>query len=71
MPRFTNGLYHVTCFAKVSLLLLKSCDIKVIIKLTRQVRCCYHSFLVEIIVGSVNLIQMSKQKIFITIMENN
>ena len=32
---------------------------------------CYHSFLVEIIVKSVNLIQMSKYKIIITMVENN
>ena len=60
MLRFTNGLYYVTCFAKVSLLLSKSCNIKLIIKFIRQVRCCYHSFLVDIIVGSVDLIQMSR-----------
>ena len=32
---------------------------------------CYHFFIVEIIVESVNLTQMSKQKIIITMMENN
>ena len=55
--------YQVTCFAKASLLLLKSCNIKVITFLsevsTQQVK-YYHSFLVEIIVESVNFIQMSK-----------
>ena len=70
--------YHVTCFAKVSLLLLKSCNIKVINNIqiydeevsTHQVR-FYHSCLVEMIVESANLVQMSKQKIFISMMENN
>ena len=37
---------------------------------THQVR-CYHFFIVEIVVESVNLTQMSKQKIIITMMENN
>ena len=37
---------------------------------THQVS-CYHSSLVEIIAESVNLIQMSKQKTIITMMENN
>ena len=37
---------------------------------THQVR-CYHSFLFEIIVESVNLIQMPKEKIIITMVENN
>ena len=37
---------------------------------TNQVR-LYHYFLVKIIVKSVNLTQMSKQKIFITMMANN
>ena len=38
---------------------------------THQVR-CYHFFIVEIIVESVNLIQMLKRKkYFVTIMENN
>ena len=32
---------------------------------------CYHSFLVEVIVENVNLIQMSKQKTIITMMEHN
>ena len=49
---------HVTCFAKVSLLLLKSCNIKVITFLSQMRR--YHFFLVEIIVESENLIQMLK-----------
>ena len=50
--------YHVTCFAKVSLLLLKSCNIKVITFLSQMRR--YDFFLVEIIVESGNLIQMLK-----------
>ena len=74
----TEWFYHVTCFANVSLLLLKSCNIKVINNIqiyheevsTHQVR-FYYSCLVEIIVESVNLVQMSQQKIFITMMENN
>ena len=32
---------------------------------------CYHFFIVEIIVESVNLTQMSKYKIIITMMEKN
>ena len=74
----TEWFYHVTCLANVSLLLLKSCNIKVINNIhiydeevsTHQVR-FYHSCLVEIIVESANLVQMSKQKIFISMMENN
>ena len=75
----TSGrlLLDVTCFAKVSLLLLKSCNMKVIItfrfikKKLAHIKRSYHSFRVEIIVESVNLIEMPKQKIFITMMENN
>ena len=37
---------------------------------THQLR-CYHSLLVEIIVKSVNLMQMSKWKIFISMMKSN
>ena len=56
--------FHVTCVAKVSLLLLKklqhkSCNIFITKKLHTSSE-MYHSLLVEIIVESVDLIQMSK-----------
>ena len=44
--------FYVTCFAKIFLSLL--------LRNTHQVR-CYHLFFIEIIVESVNLMQMSKQ----------
>ena len=58
----TEGFYDVTCFASVLKICNKSYNnIQIYHKevSTYQVR-CYHSFLIEIIVESVNLIQMSK-----------
>ena len=54
----TEWFCHVTCFAKVFLLLLFF--LKHDIFITHQVR-CYHFFISEIIVESVNLIQMSNR----------
>ena len=60
----TKRFCYVACFARVFIIVFFSLkhDIFVIKKLfynTHQVR-CHHFFIVEIIVESVNLIQMSK-----------
>ena len=69
----TEWFYHVTCFSKVLKNGNKSYNnIQIYHKevSTHLVR-CYHSFFVEIIAESVSLIQTSKWKIFIPMMEDN
>ena len=70
-PEFCQWFCYVTCFGKIFLFCLFLSNMIFLSQNAHQVR-CYHFFIVEIIIAeSLNVVQMSKQKININMMENN